>query len=122
MLRRGIMKKQITIDGGQSDWFEKAVFTLKENKSVPMSKNLFQYAEQLVETQLKKAPLFTREPVKKVETGYDPYIENLKVEVARKQEILVKKQKRAKLIDTFLYFSISFCFICVICLLVKIYS
>ena len=116
------MKKQITIDGGQSDWFEKAVFTLKENKSVPMSKNLFQYAEQLVETQLKKAPLSTREPVKKVETGYDPYIENLKVEVARKQEILVKKQKRAKLIDTFLYFSISFCFICVICLLFKIYS
>lgn len=116
------MKKQITIDGGQSDWFEKAVFVLKDNRSVPMSKNLFQYAEQLVETQLKKTPVYSREAMKKVEAGYDPYIENLKVEAIRKQEILVKKQKRAKIIDTFLYLSISFCFICVICLLFKIYS
>ncbi len=116
------MKKQITIDGQQSDWFEKAIFVLKENKPTPIPNNLFQYAEHLVENQLKKTPIPFNKASKKIEASYDPYLENLKLEVARKSEVALKRQKRAKIIDAFLYVSISFCFICVMFLLFKIYS
>lgn len=116
------MKKQITIDGQQSDWFEKAIFVLKDNKSTPIPSNLFQYAEHLVENQLKRTPLVLNSAAKKMEGSYDPYVENLKLEATRKQQMTIKHQKRAKIIDTFLYISISFCFICVMFLLFKIYS
>ncbi len=116
------MKKQITIDGQQSDWFEKAVFVLKESKTTPIPNNLFQYAEHLVENQLKKSPISFNQASKKTETPYDPYLENLKLEAARKHELALKRQKKAKMIDAFLYISISFCFICVMFLLFKIYS
>lgn len=116
------MKKQITIDGQQSDWFEKAIFVLKESKATPIPNNLFQYAEHLVENQLKKMPTMLHPVSKNKEASYDPYVENLKLEVIRKNEMLLKHKKRAKIIDVFLYVSISFCFICVMFLLFKIYS
>ena len=50
------LKKEIVIDGSGSDWFEKAVFTLKEEDRSKMPKNLLSYAEELVEKQLKKFP------------------------------------------------------------------
>lgn len=116
------MKKQITIDGQQSDWFEKATFVLKDNKSAAIPNNLFQYAEHLVENQLKKTPIVLSSPSKTTTSSYDPYIDNLKLEAIRKQQLAIKNQKRAKIIDTFLYVSISFCFICVIFILFKIYA
>ena len=116
------MKKQITIDGQQSDWFEKAVFVLKENKSTPIPSNLFQYAEHLVENQLKKMPTTFHSTSKNKEASYEPYTENLRLEMIRKNEMLLKHKKRAKIIDMFLYISISFCFICVMFLLFKMYS
>lgn len=50
------LKKEIVIDGSGSDWFEKAVFTLKDEDRSRVPKNLFNYAEELVEKQLKKFP------------------------------------------------------------------
>lgn len=50
------MKKQITIDGDGSDWYEKAIFILKENKKADIPDNLFLHAENIIETHLKKNP------------------------------------------------------------------
>ena len=51
-----VLRKEIVIDGSESDWFEKVVFTLKEEERSKVPKNLFSYAEELVEKQLKKFP------------------------------------------------------------------
>jgi len=51
------MKKQITIDGENSDWYEKAVFILKDIEAPPIPNNLFLYAENIVENHLKKNPV-----------------------------------------------------------------
>lgn len=48
------MKKQITIDGEKSDWYEKAIFILKDHQPTSMPDNLFLYAEDIVEDYLKK--------------------------------------------------------------------
>ncbi len=50
------MKKQITIDGENSDWYEKAIFILKDKEPHYVPDNLFLYAEQIVENHLKKNP------------------------------------------------------------------
>ncbi len=51
------MKKQITIDGEKSDWYEKAIFILKDSKQPYIPDNLFLYAEDIVESHLKKNPM-----------------------------------------------------------------
>ena len=51
------MKKQITIDGEKSDWYEKAIFILKDSKQPHIPDNLFLYAEDIVESHLKKNPM-----------------------------------------------------------------
>lgn len=51
------MKKQIIIDGESSDWYEKAVFILKDKKETHIPDNLFLYAEHIVENHLKKNPM-----------------------------------------------------------------
>lgn len=50
------MKRQVTIDGDKSDWYEKAVFILKEKEINNIPDNLFLYAENIIENHLKKTP------------------------------------------------------------------
>ncbi|PHV71216.1 hypothetical protein CS063_05860 [Sporanaerobium hydrogeniformans] len=50
------MKKQITLDGENSDWFEKAIFVLKDKPSYMIPNNLFKHAEELIENYMKKNP------------------------------------------------------------------
>lgn len=50
------MKKEIIIDGEQSDWYEKAIFILKDEvKNPPLAHKLSSYADELIENYLKKA-------------------------------------------------------------------
>lgn len=50
------MKKQVTIDGGKSDWYEKAIFTLRDDvKLEKLPRSLPCYAEELIEGYLKKS-------------------------------------------------------------------
>ncbi len=49
------MKKEIIIDGKQSDWYKKAVFVLKDGvKNPPLPYKLSTYADELIENYLKK--------------------------------------------------------------------
>lgn len=57
------MKKEITIDGTASDWFEKATFTLKDTKKESIPKDLMSYAEDLIESYMKRVPQSGREAV-----------------------------------------------------------
>ena len=59
------MKKEIVIDGEKSDWYERAIFILKEdiqNNKVP--KKLSSYAEELIEDYIKKTPIYTQKITK----------------------------------------------------------
>ncbi|MDF2877130.1 MAG: hypothetical protein K0S30_226 [Clostridia bacterium] len=79
------MKRQVTIDGDKSDWYEKAVFILKEREINNIPDNLFLYAENIIENHLKKTP------------GIIPY---------KKYE---KKTSNAKTIDRFFNISLAVC-------------
>ncbi len=51
------MKKEIIIDGKKSDWYKKAIFVLKDDvKNPPMAYKLSSYADELIESYLKKVP------------------------------------------------------------------
>ncbi len=117
------MKKQITIDGKQSDWFEKAVFVLKEKEVAQLPANLFLYAEHLVENQLKKNSYKNFPTYKPIDEQQGDYlVKKLQAECPKKRSDALKKKRRAQIIDAFLCFSISLCFICIMILLFKIYG
>lgn len=49
-----VKKREIIIDGQDSDWYERAIFILKDHGHQNRPKNLFKYAEELVENSCKK--------------------------------------------------------------------
>jgi hypothetical protein len=98
------MKKQITIDGENSDWYEKAIFILKDKKEPPIPNNLFLYAEYIIENHLKKnpAPHYYRVPEKKAEHQK-------------------KSSHTARMVDRFFDISLIICGISIIALIVLLY-
>lgn len=105
------MKKQITINGEKSDWFEKATFILKEENEKKIPRNLLVYAEHLVENYLKKN---TGERCK----GVEAYNQNIaytkqKQQIAEAKHAAKKKKERAAVIDTILMLSLFFACICI---------
>ena len=59
------MKKEIVIDGEKSDWYEKAIFVLKEDiKNNKVPRKLSSYAEELIEDYIKKTPIYTQQMTK----------------------------------------------------------
>lgn len=64
------MKKEVTIDGMASDWFEKATFTLKDSGKVAMPKDLTSYAEELIENYMKRVPQGNMEMIMQAEQAY----------------------------------------------------
>lgn len=47
------MKKNIIIEGHKSDWYEKAIFILKDSKTTQIPKNLVAHADDILEKKLK---------------------------------------------------------------------
>lgn len=47
------MKKNIIIEGHKSDWYEKAIFILKDSKTTQIPKNLVTHADNILEERLK---------------------------------------------------------------------
>ncbi|MGL6173476.1 MAG: hypothetical protein ACRC1P_02560 [Cellulosilyticaceae bacterium] len=47
------MEKNIVIEGKTNDWYEKAVFVLRDPKTTKVPNNLVSYAEELLERSLK---------------------------------------------------------------------
>lgn len=86
------MKKYITIDGDSSDWYEKAVFTLKSESASNIPDNLFLYAEQIVENYLKKNSV-------------------------RSNQVTTNKRSQTKYIDYFFYVALFMCTISLIVLI-----
>ena len=60
------MERRIKVYGEKSDWYKEAIFTLKEPKSSEkLPHNLVEYAEQLIETHMKKGMLKVYEGTQK---------------------------------------------------------
>ncbi len=119
------MNREVIIDGKGSDWFEKAVFTLKVNRGVPNSKNLFIYAEELVEASLKNKTMRanSNDNIKSnvdAQKANDTYINQLKLKAISNQKLKNRADRLQRIIDIFLYTTLTFCFICVMCLLIKV--
>lgn len=118
-----VLKKEIVIDGSSSDWFEKAVFTLKEEDRSKVPKNLFSYAEELVEKQLKKFPSNVNikgETNKRVHEVDEKKLLQQAYEVQAGYAALKNKEKSLKRreaqIHCFFILSIGICIISVIAL------
>lgn len=47
------MKKNIIIEGHKSDWYEKAIFVLKDSKHTQIPKNLVTHADDILEKRMK---------------------------------------------------------------------
>lgn len=103
------MKKQIILDGEKSDWYEKAIFILKDKEIGPMPEHLFLYAEDLVENHLKRYP--TRNNINKYETTE-------KIQREKKQNYL---KRRARRIDIFFNTSLVICLICIVLVIVQMF-
>lgn len=100
------MKKEIIIDGQQSDWYEKAIFVLKDEvNNPPLEYKLSSYADELVENYLKKIP---------------------RAKVMHNKTLYNRNHKTSKLtqsyIDLFFYFSILSAIIAVILLGISLFS
>lgn len=85
------MRKQIVVEGHKSDWYEQAVFVLKDTNDKKVPNNLLAYADDIAERQLK--------------TG------NYR-EARESQEILNKTNnnfisRQAEWIDDFMYISLG---------------
>lgn len=50
-------KREIIVDGQNSDWYEKAIFILKDNDQAIKPNNLIKYAEELIENSCKKGTI-----------------------------------------------------------------
>ena len=119
------MKREITVDGKASDWFEKAVFTLKDEQVKSVPKDLFSYAEELVEKYLKRFPISrekdtilmkqeqeTKKLVSSMKEAYD--LQNQYTKLKQKERNL---RSREKDIHLFFVLSISICIVSVVILM-----
>lgn len=98
------MKKQITIDGENSDWYEKAIFILKDKEEHLIPNNLFLYAEHIVENHLKKNP-----------------VRAYRKEDEKKLQYKKKGRNTAQTIDKFFNISLIVCIVSVVILAVLFY-
>ena len=108
------MKKQITIDGEGSDWYEKAIFILRDKKESHIPDDLFLYAEQIVENYLKKNPSAA-------------YFNSTPQISAQKKQCMSsihqkKAAKRAKMINYFFNISLIVCGISIIAVALLYYA
>lgn len=116
------MKKEIVIDGKASDWFEKATFVLKEGQSSNLPKDLFSYAEEIVERHLKKMPQAASHNQKQksyLEMASGKSIQNEYSKVRMQKE---KVQRREKQVYIFLVISLMACAFSLIALTMSIFS
>lgn len=116
------MKKEIVIDGKASDWFEKATFVLKGNDTSHLPKDLFSYAEEIVEKHLKKMPqAATHNKVQKsyLEMASSYSMQN---EYSNRRMQKEKIQRREKHVNTFLAISLIACALSLIALMMSIFS
>lgn len=105
------MKKEIIINGSQSDWYEKAIFILKDEvRRPPLSQKLSYYADELVETYLKKMP---RDKVLFSKRACEALVKNERYRAS---------QATQKYINIFFYFSIVSAFIAIILLGIRLFS
>lgn len=65
------MKKEIMIDGTASDWFEKAIFILKEEDMSKLPNDLMSYAEEIVEQCMKKRSGIDPKLIAKAQRAYE---------------------------------------------------
>lgn len=116
------MKKEIIIDGKGSDWFEKATFVLKGNDTSNLPKDLFSYAEEIVEKHLKKMPQASSHyQMQKSypEMASSKSIQNEYSKIRTQKE---KIKKREKQVNTFLFISLLACALSLIALTMSIFS
>lgn len=113
------MKKEVIIDGKASDWFEKAIFVLKDTHTEELPKDLFFYAEQLVENHMKKFPTmdrkalptvdFTHNGLQKYHQVQNAYEQQVKREYEKIRSEKEKLKRREKYINTFVTLSVIAC-------------
>lgn len=110
------MKKEITIDGKESDWFERATFILKTNDMEKVPDNLFTYAEEIIESYMKKHPFTkSKKSMQNCEIRpNDKQVDMLTLTKAYNRQMNYKKQqqnriKRERQIHYFFYISMSLC-------------
>lgn len=119
------MKREITVDGKASDWFEKAVFTLKDEQVKSMPKDLVSYAEELVEKYLKRYPTSSgndmvaknkeQEAEKLVQAMKEAYnLQNNYRDIKKKERYLKSREKQ---IHLFFVLAVSICVISIIILM-----
>ena len=108
------MKKQVTIDGKDSDWYEKAIFILKDKKESHIPDHLFWYAEDIIESYLKK------NPVELCNKYYNQKQQYIKKE-GKKKAYKKKGPNSARMVNLFLDFSLIICGISFIALIVIFY-
>jgi len=119
------VKREITVDGKASDWFEKAVFTLKDEQVKSMPKDLVSYAEELVEKYLKRYPTSSgndmvaknkeQEAEKLVQAMKEAYnLQNNYRDIKKKERYLKSREKQ---IHLFFVLAVSICVISIIILM-----
>lgn len=116
------MKKEIIIDGKGSDWFETAIFILKGNHEEKLPKDLFSYAEEIVETHMKKMPQSkTQGPIPKsyLDVLVGSGIQNESQKIRDQRD---KMKKREKQVNIFLVISLIACALSLIALTMSIFS
>ena len=116
------MKKEIIIDGKGSDWFEKATFVLKGNHGEKLPKDLFSYAEEIVEAHMKKMPQSkTRDATSK--TYLDILVgDGMQNQAQKRKTHKEKMRKREKQVTIFLTISLIACALSLIALTMSIFS
>lgn len=116
------MKKEIVIDGKASDWFEKATFVLKGNNTSNLPKDLFSYAEEIVESHLKKMPQAAA--YNEVLRSYSGMASSKSIQNEYNKMRMQKEkvQRREKQVDTFLVISLVACALSLIALAMSIFS
>ncbi len=120
------MKKQITLDGEKSDWFEKAIFVLKDKPQQAIPNNLFYYAEDIIETYLKKNPSvgYKRE-YKQAQKAYKETTSLVKQGKPYDKGESVKKKRtsrRSQWIDAFLNVCLILCSIGIVSVLTLMFA
>lgn len=70
-------KREIILDGKDSDWYEKAIFILKNNSNVKRPRDLLKYAEELIEDSCKKGIVSCRQEYLAKNTFQDAVINSI---------------------------------------------
>lgn len=116
------MSKQIIIDGENSDWFEKAVFTLKATKKIPNNQSLFKHAEEIIEMELKKMPQSNIINGNKVNLNIKDanklYMDQVRRGILKKSKLDINRTRC--IINIFLYSTLAFASICIACFILTI--